>query len=169
MKNSMKVLTVVVATFVMAISAKAQSGTGPWRLGIGLNLGYGLEEPNPFVIGGDLRLQKSLGSSVSGIITTGYTHFAKKDLDNSNVTVGSVGFIPLKAGVKIFPTQNFYVNAEVGAGFGATDGVGTSFVYSPAIGLAFKSGWDISVKYEEFTKYDYTKQVALRLAYGFSL
>jgi hypothetical protein len=161
MKHSMKVVTAVVCVFVMAFSAKAQ--TNPWRLGIGLNVGTGLKDPNPFVLGGDLRLQKGLGNSISGIITTGYTDFLKKDL------AGSVGFIPLKAGIKVFPTQNFYVNGEIGAGFGATDGVGTSFVWSPAIGFAFKGGWDISLKYEEFSKYDYTKQAALRIAYGFPL
>lgn len=156
----MKLLAAVVCVFAMALSAKAQS---PWRLGLGLNAGTGLEDPNPFVLGGDLRFQKGLGNSVSAIITTGYTHFMKKDL------VPSVGMIPLKGGIKVFPAKNFYFNVEAGAGFGTKDGVGTSFVWSPAVGLAFGSGWDISVKYEDFTKYEYTKQLALRLAYGFTL
>ncbi|RXK80771.1 outer membrane beta-barrel protein [Filimonas effusa] len=159
-KHSIKLLAAIACVFAMALSAKAQS---PWRLGIGVNVGSGLEDPKPFVLGGDLRLQKGLGNSVSAIVTTGYTHFFKKDF------VSSVGIIPLKAGVKVFPTQNFYVNLEAGAGFGTNDGFGTSFVYSPAVGVAFQNGWDFSVKYEEFTKYDYTKQVALRVAYGFSL
>lgn len=159
-KHSMKLLAAVVCVFVMALSAKAQS---PWRLGIGVNAGAGLEDPNPFVLGGDLRFQKGLGNSVSAIITTGYTHFMKKDL------VPSVGIIPLKGGIKVFPAKNFYFNLEAGAGFGTKDEFGTSFVWSPAVGLAFASGWDISVKYEDFTKYDYTKQLALRLAYGFTL
>lgn len=149
------------AVVCFAFAANAQ--TNPWRLGIGLNAGMGTKDPNPFVLGGDLRLQKGLGNSVSGILTTGYTRFFKKE------GVPSLGIIPLKAGLKVFPAKNFYFNVEAGAGFGTNDGAGTSFVWSPALGLAFGSGWDISVKYEDFTKDEYTKQVALRLAYGFKL
>ncbi|BAV09350.1 hypothetical protein [Filimonas lacunae] len=161
MKRSMKPLYALVIICFLAISASAQKY--PWRLGIGVAGGMGTKDPNPFVLGGDLRFQKGLGNSVSAIFTTGYTHFFKKD------GVSSLGFVPVKAGFKVFPTKNFYFNAEAGAGFGTTKGLGTSFVWSPALGFAFGSGWDISVKYEEFTKYDYTKQVALRLAYGFKL
>lgn len=161
MKKFFKPLCALSIVLFTAFAANAQSN--PWRLGIGVNAGMGTKDPNPFVLGGDLRFQKGLGNSVSGIITTGYTHFFKKDY------AGSIGWVPLKAGLKVFPARNVYFNVEAGAGFGTNDGTGTSFVWSPAVGLAFGSGWDISVKYEDFTKYEYTKQVALRLAYGFTL
>ncbi|MDR6340982.1 hypothetical protein HNQ91_004055 [Filimonas zeae] len=161
MKKLLKPLCALVIVLFAAVAANAQSNA--LRLGIGLNAGMGTQDPNPFVLGGDLRLQQGFGNSVSGILTTGYTHFSKKD------GVPSIGMIPLKAGLKVFPAKNFYFNVEAGAGFGTKEGTGTSFVWSPALGLAFGTGWDISVKYEEFTKYDYTKQVALRLAYGFKL
>lgn len=161
MKKTMRSLFALVIVCFLAVAANAQSN--PWRLGIGLDGGIGLKDPNPFVLGGDLRLQKGLGNSVSAIITTGYTHFFDKD------NYGSYNVIPLKGGIKVFPARNVYFNVEAGAGFGTDKGAGTSFVWSPAVGYAFGSGWDVSVKYEDFTKYEYTKQVALRLAYGFKL
>ena len=58
----------------------------------------------------------------------------------------------------------------MGAGFGTKKGAGTSFVYSPSFGLAFGDGFDVSLKYENFTDYDgYAQQLALRFAYGFKL
>ena len=161
MKRLMKPLFALTVICFLAISANAQQY--PWRLGIGVSGGIGTQDPNPFVLGGDLRLQKGLGNSVSVIFTTGYTNFFKK------APYSNMGFVPLKAGFKVFPIKNFYLNAEAGAGFGTTKGLGTSFVWSPAVGFAFGSGWDVSVKSEDFTKYEYTKQVALRLAYGFKL
>ncbi len=161
MKKLIKALFAAMLVCFIATGASAQSN--PWRLGIGLNAGMGTKDPNPFVLGGDLRFQKGIGNSVSAIFTGGYTNFFKKDF------VPSIGFIPVKAGLKVFPTKNFYVNAEAGAGFGTKEGTGTSFVWSPALGFAFASGWDVSLKYESFTKYEYTQQVALRLAYGFKL
>ena len=154
---------VMMICLVTAMSAKAQNG-GP-RLGIGVDVGHTLKDPTRMTLGADLRLQQPLGQGVSGIITTGYYQFFK-----TNKTNEGFGIIPLKAGLKFFPTKNVYIAAEAGAGFGTKKGAGTSFVYSPSIGLAFGDGFDASLKYENFTDYNgYAQQLALRLAYGFKL
>lgn len=164
MKKLSMALVLAMGILVVNISAKAQDS--PLRFGIGVNTGVTLKDPNRFVLGIDGRLQKSFGNSVSGILTAGYSHFFKKD------AIESVGIIPVKVGLKVFPVKNVYVAGELGAGFGTKDNMGTSLIYSPSVGLAFGSGFDISLKYEGYAhkNYDgYFNQLALRFAYGFKL
>ncbi len=166
------------ALVFMFVQGKAQSTTssattsrssmsdanGP-RLGIGIDGGIATNSEAGFILGGDLRYQQPVGKSVSLLLTAGYTNFFKK----TSTYFPNIGVVPVKAGVKIFPAKNLYVDGEVGAGFFTNSGGGTSFVFSPAIGYAFDNGLDLSVKYEDFTKYDFSQQVALRIAYGFKL
>lgn len=167
MKKTIKLLTAVtaIALFFITTETKAQDSQA-WRLGVGINGGVATDDPYGFVLGGDVKLQKDFAGPVSATLTTGYTHFFVKD-DFDGYPAYNV--IPLKAGIKAFLSKNFYLGGELGAGFSTDEGVGTSFVWSPAIGWAFTNGLDIGVKYEDYTKYDNTKQVALRIAYGFNL
>lgn len=157
-----------VALLLTAICGSAQTNK-PLRLGISVMPGVSLNNPSGFVLGADARLQQGFGNSnVSWILTTGYTHFFKTKKDGI-VMFPTTSFIPVKAGLKFFPSTNVYLAGEIGAGFGMETGVGTSFVYSPSIGVIVGKDWDLSVKYEHFTKYTETQQLALRVAYGFKL
>lgn len=87
----------------------------------------------------------------------------------------NLGYIPVKAGIKVFPVQRFYISGELGAAFGTDNGSKTSFVYAPGIGVGTNTGIDIGLRYEGMTG-DVSRlglknpgQVALRIAYGFSL
>jgi hypothetical protein len=146
----------------IAIGAKAQSG--PLRMGVGVSIGPTLKSPSRVTAGADLRLQQSFGKGVSGILTTGYYQF----FETNNYE--GFGIVPLKVGAKYFLVKNVYIAGEIGAGFGTRNGTGTSFVYSPSFGLAFGDGFDASLKYENYTKYEGNAQLlALRFAYGFKL
>lgn len=167
MKKVSMALLMVFGMLSATTALRAQDNDGPLRMGIGINGGTTLKDPTKVVLGADVRLQKSFGNSLSGILTTGYYHFLKSDKSGAGF-----GIIPLKAGVKIFPVKNVYVAGEVGAGFGTKEDMGTAFIYSPSVGLAFGSGFDISLKYEGYAHKDwdsYANQLALRLAYGFKL
>lgn len=160
----MKMQLLVLACAVLAIAGHAQPKS-PVRMGIAINMGGTLKAPERLGAGLDLRLQKSLGSGISGIATTGYYRFFKPDKGSRDI-----GLVPLKAGLKYFPARNVYAAAEVGVGIATQHGQETSFVFSPSVGLAFAQGFDISMKYENFTTYNgYLQQLALRLAYGFKL
>ncbi len=165
LKNVLQ-LTATLLVFALLSNRLNAQNSGP-RLGIGIDAGSTLKDPTKVVLGLDARLQQSLGNSVSGILTTGYYHFLKSDKSGDGF-----GIIPLKIGLKIFPVKNFYVAGEAGAGFGTKNGLGTSFIYSPSAGLAFGSGFDVSIKYEGYAHkeyHGYYNQLALRLAYGFKL
>lgn len=131
------------------------------RLGIGLNLGVPTTDGYDFAIGGDVRLQKDFSGNLSGLLSAGYTAFTYDG--------GSSGFIPVKAGVKIFPVTKFYFSGELGAGF-PTEGGKTAFIWAPGLGYGFNNGLDLGLRYESFEyKNGNIGQVALRIAYGFML
>jgi hypothetical protein len=171
--NTIKFLTTVAATVALLFSVNASAQTQEpagdshdTRLGLGLSVGLPTNDAYNIAVGGDLRLQKDFYSNVSGLLSLGYTNFSIKD----DLGGGSVGFIPLKVGVKVFPIQRFYVSGELGAAFGTDDGQETAFVYAPGIGIGFNNGLDLGLRYEGISVNNSNLgQVALRLAYGFNL
>ncbi|WP_202409385.1 outer membrane beta-barrel protein [Hufsiella arboris] len=179
MKTYMKFIApaFTAAALFLASSSNAQTSTGgdshATRLGVGLNVGVPTTDGFSFAIGGDLRLQKDFSSNISGLLSAGYNSFQVKDSDGG----GSWGYIPVKAGIKVFPIERFYISGELGAAFG-TDDQGTAFVYAPGIGVGFNNGLDIGLRYEGMgnsklndtnIKINNPDQVALRIAYGFNL
>jgi hypothetical protein len=174
-KHSFAIIAAILAIFT-TVDVSAQNtpevDSRDTRLGLGLNLGVPTTDGYNFVIGGDLRLQKDFSSNVSGIASIGYNNYSFEDGNADN----SLGVIPLKVGIKVFPLERLYLSGEIGAGFNATDkeklGVdpGTAFIYSPGIGLGFNNGLDLSLRYEGLSRKAYDPgMVALRIAYGFNL
>ena len=152
---------------VLFNSAAYAQTPGSWRIGFGIDAGAATSDAFKYTLGGDIRIQKDFNQHFSGTITTGFTHFFEKDHFAAYNQYGSpYNVIPVKLGVKYFVTGNLYAGAEAGAGF-AFEQWGTSFLWSPSVGLAFNNGIDLSVKYEDYTKDKATKKIALRLAYGF--
>ena len=155
------VFCMITASISQKVSAQKSA---PLRFGIGVDAGAALQNPARLVLGADARMQIPFGSSFSGIITTGYYHYFKSGF------YPKIGIVPLKAGIKYFPVKNVYIAGEAGVGFGTKKGQENSFVYAPSVGLAFGDGLDVSIKFEDYTKYDgYASQLAVRLAYGFKL
>jgi hypothetical protein len=176
MKTNFKFFAITAILFLTAITASkaqnvAQVKTNDWRLGVGLNVGVPTGDASnaySFTLGGDLKLQRDITESLAGTLTTGYTNFFIKDKYKGIIT--DFGYIPLKAGIKVFPTKGIYISAELGAAFGVQKGSSTSFLYSPGVGIAFAKNYDISARYEGLNQSGQNLgQVALRLAYAFSL
>lgn len=170
MKKSFKLLTAAafaLSTLFFTTDTKAQDSQA-WRLGVGLNAGASTDDNYGFVLGGDLKLQKDFVGPVSATLSAGYTNFFVKD-DLERLGADDYGVVPVKAGIKVFLTPNFYASGEVGAGFETTGAKETSFVWSPSIGWGFGNGLDIGIKYEDYAKDFRPQQVALRVAYGFNL
>ncbi|WP_426584149.1 hypothetical protein [Mucilaginibacter sp. R-33] len=151
---------------LFASLAQAQNNSS-WRVGFGIDAGIATSDAFKYALGGDIRIQKNINQRVSGTLTTGFSHFFEKDHFDGYSQYGSpYNVIPVKLGVKYFVGDNLYLGGEAGAGF-AFEQWGTSFVWSPSVGMAFKNGIDLSLKYEDYTKDKATKAMGLRLAYGF--
>ncbi len=171
--NKMRFLAPTVAAVALFLSSNLSAQTTEpsgdsrdTRLGFGVSVGIPTNDNYNIAVGGDLRLQKDFYSNISGLLSLGYTNFSIKD----DLGGGSVGYIPLKAGVKIFPLERFYFSGELGAAFGTDKGQGTAFVYAPGIGIGFNRGIDLGLRYEGLSQNGSNLgQVALRIAYGFNL
>lgn len=169
-KNITKLAIAAAAVFFLNTSVNAQSkepvgDSKDTRLGIGFNIGIPTDDIYNLAIGGDLRLQVDFAKNISGTLSAGYTNFSVKATD------ANLGYIPVKAGIKIFPVERFYFSGEAGAAFG-TDDQGTAFVFAPGIGVGTNTGLDFGLRYEGMTKsngFNNPNQVALRIAYGFNL
>ncbi len=166
-----KIFLSIVLISLFSINSHKAIAQKEWRMGISAIPGVATNGGYGFVFGSDVRLQKGIANNMSFIFTTGITEFFKKG------TVAGMGYIPVKPGVKYFFDKNVYAGGEVGIGFGLVKGSGRSFIWSPTIGLSFKTV-DISIKYEDasdfkfvkdYTNNNYCKQFALRIAYGFTL
>ena len=158
-------------SFAQNASTTSKNYDQGFRLGVGLNAGYAVNDPYKLVLGADTRLQYDLSKIYSLTLTTGSTNMFVSQADGSDL-----GFIPVKGGFKAFIwNDSFYVMGEAGAAIAVTNGYNkTSLLLAPSIGYATKYV-DISVHYDHYN--DFVKaggnkgvgQVGVRLAYGFQL
>ncbi len=153
---------------------KVSEELGPMRLRAGLNAGTALTTGYDFVFGGDLRIQKNISPSTTGMLTGGYNHYSLK----SGFIETNIAYFPVKAGLKFFPASGFYIAPEAGIAIGTKSEAFTyPFIYGAGIGTETKNGFDISLRYEKMTGriHDYLDeikrpaQIALRVEYGFNL
>ena len=173
MKTTTKFLAGAVAAVALFFTTSVNAQT---KLGIGLNVGAPTSDASDaysVAVGVDARLQFDVSKQISIPVTTGYTTFIGKNDVGGVYDVPNFGFIPVKAGVKVFFNDSgsgLYGLAELGAAFGVTNGSGTSFIYSPALGYSWSNGLDLGLKYEGLSRNSATVgQVAVRVAYGFNL
>ncbi len=170
------------ALLVLACSnANAQTVTpSKFRLGIGIDALVPVGNTattQSFGLGLTPRLQYGLSDKLALTFTSGIYHFFPKTV--SYPASGSFpgiqtqyksNIIPVKAGIKAFLGNNFYLSGEAGVAFEVSEGgLGKHFLWSPGIGYATKR-WDIGARYENFSGNRYSDGVtALRVAYGFGL
>ncbi|CAM3647490.1 outer membrane beta-barrel protein [Mucilaginibacter galii] len=197
MKNLTKTIaaaSIAVASLFSANVVKAQSATpaNAWRFGIGIE-GMAptgnLHNISNAGLGGTARLQYGINNNLALTITSGYYNFFGKENTYeipSGTTVTRVtqknvdfGIVPVKAGLKAYIGDGFYVAGEVGAGFETKDAYrgrtgdynekATKLILAPGVGYSW-SNVDLGVRYENFSGNNNNYgMVAARLAYGFKL
>lgn len=197
MKNLTKAIATVsfaVASLFASNAAKAQSATpaNAWRFGIGIE-GMAptgnMHNISNAGIGGTARLQYGINNTVAFTLTSGYYNFFGKEntatyangTTITKVTSKAVdfGIVPVKAGLKAYIGDGFYVAGEVGAGFETKDAYrgltgdynkkATKLILAPGVGYSW-TNVDFGVRYENFSGSNNNYgMVAARLAYGFKL
>lgn len=155
-----KIVFSVFATVLLSSAAFSQTPYNKgFRLGFGLNGGFPTDGAYDGSLGIDVRAQYDFTQKTSLTLTSGYTHMFSDPED--------VGFVPAKLGFKYFLGNQFYLMGEAGVAFGVNGNIDNSLIVAPVFGFANKY-FDASVRYEHYNDYE-TDQIALRLAYGFSL
>ena len=137
---------------LMVMNATAQSRrpnqTLPVKSGFSIGFEAGLpvgENAKPYgsAIGASLQYETRPDPGIGITFNGGYLSYNFKSAYGD----GSVGFIPLLAGVKYYPSRNVFFHAQLGAAVGTKNGQGTSFAYAPGIGYNFSSTIDAELKY----------------------
>ena len=200
MKNLFKISALALAFAGLSFGAKAQTATPTTpststtttksgiRYSIGVDAGIPLgdfKDNYKWNLGGSVQADiPVLSNKLFVTVNAGYNNiFGKSDFKGiAGNDVADVKLIPVKAGLKFFPVQNFYIQGEAGAAFLLNksdyfNDKSTAFVYAPQIGVQFPvSGSnfiDAGIRYEATTKYssniDNSKVnfVGVRVAYGF--
>jgi len=190
MKNTFKFSALVVAFAGLALGANAQTTSSSTvssngvRFSIGVDAGLptsNLSNAYNWSIGGSVQADIPVISQLAITINAGYNNFFGKDVAGTNLSAPNIQLLPVKAGLKFFPVEHFYIQGEAGAAFALnkTDvnfNNSAAFIYAPQIGYQFPIGGsiiDAGVRYEASTQFNSNNDnskvnfVALRLAYGF--
>jgi len=195
MKSTLKISALVVAFAGFALGAKAQTTTSTASKSTGSNgvvLSVGVDAGIPtgnlsngynWNIGGSVQADIPVAQQLFVTINAGYNSLQGKDnAYGTGLTATNIQLLPVKAGLKFFPANHFYVQGEAGAAFSLNKsdlGFNNSaaFIYAPQVGYQFpvggKSFIDAGVRYEgstDFVSNNSNSQVnffALRLAYAF--
>lgn len=191
MKSTLKITALVLAFAGLSFAAKAQSTTSTTtnsgiRYSIGVDAGIptgNLHDTHSWNLGGSVQADIPVANQLFVTVNAGYNNiFGKTDVGTTNLDFTDIKLLPVKAGLKFFPVENFYIQGEAGAAFllnksETLNNKSTAFVYAPQIGVQFpvsaSSFIDAGIRYEATTKYnsniDNSKVnfVGVRVAYGF--
>jgi hypothetical protein len=195
MKSTLKISALIVAFAGFALSAKAQTTsttTSKSTTSNGVILSVGVDAGIPtgnlnngynWNIGGSVQADIPVVNQLFVTVNAGYNSIqGKSNAFGTGLTATNIQLLPVKAGLKFFPVNNFYVQGEAGAAFALNkSNLGfnntAAFIYAPQVGYQFplggKSFLDAGVRYEgssKFTSGNDNSQVnfvALRVAYAF--
>ncbi len=194
MKSTLKISALVLAFAGLTSGALAQTSSATTTkttngviLSVGVDAGIptgNLNNGYNWNIGGSVQADiPVLPQQLFVTINAGYNSIQGKDnAYGTGLTATNIQLLPVKAGLKFFPVNHFYVQGEAGAAFALNKsdlGFNNSaaFIYAPQVGYQFPLGGknfiDAGIRYEGSTKFnsgDDNSQVnfvALRLAYAF--
>ncbi|MDB5136007.1 MAG: hypothetical protein JWP37_2610 [Mucilaginibacter sp.] len=189
MKNPIKIGVIVLVLFSFAsLHSTAQNTSKTETYGSGIRLSIGVDAGVPVGALND-AYDWNLGASVQAdfpilknqlYVTAngGYNNFFAGNGNN----LSDLHLIPVKAGLKYFPINNFYVQGEAGVTFltnknnTGADKTAT-FVYAPQVGVLFNVGGknyiDAGFRFESNQKFSRAGSTSnflgVRVSYAFNL
>lgn len=190
MKSTLKIAALVLAFAGLSYSAKAQTTPTTTstttksgiRYSIGVETGIPIgdfKDTHKWNLGGSVQADIPVAQQLFVTVNAGFNNFFGKTI--TGVDVPNIQLIPVKAGLKFFPIENFYVQGEAGAAFLLNkdyfDDKSVAFVWAPQVGVQFPvsaSGnfIDAGIRYESTSNFvsnvnSKAQFLGLRLAYGF--
>jgi hypothetical protein len=126
-----------------------------------MSTGYNL------VLGGSAKVEVPTSHGTYFTITAGYSVFFAKDFLRDFGFPSTSGFIPLKAGLKCYSGNNFFIEGQAGIVFSTEGDSEHAFAWSPGIGYTLNNSLEVGARYEGWTNGGTTGQITARLAYRF--
>jgi hypothetical protein len=193
MKNSIKISTLLLAFTALTLSVKAQSNSSSsastgviFSAGVESGISSGnFNNAYRWNVGGSLQADIPVANKFYATVNAGYLNFnGKNNVEGTAFSAPNIRLLPVMAGLKYFPINNFYIQGDAGAGFALNKSdVGftktAAFLYAPQVGVQFSVGGqnyiDAGIRYEATTKFisnvDDSKInfFELRVAYAFGI
>ncbi len=152
----MKKTLILSLTLMITVTAIAQGNSGSSREeGLSFNTGANVSLPIgdfgdfwSFGIGASGQLEYTFSDKISATALTGYAYYFGKSFED--FTVEPIGFVPVCAGAKFYPSGGFFLGAQLGVGiFTNIGGEGNSgFYIAPQVGYAASEKIDAALKFE---------------------
>jgi hypothetical protein len=141
MKKLAIVLTVIGASvFTTQVKAQSKTSSGDFHFAAGLDLGLPVGDAHnisSFVLGGKVQGEYSFNENVTGVGSIAYDHYFGKSIDlggGFGTYKVNYGAVPIMVGPRFYPSENFFVGAQIGVGFFTGDASGSGFAYAPQVG-----------------------------------
>ena len=170
---TVKTTFAIVIALLFSTSTYAQRASS--KLGIGIDFAFPQGDFGSNVnygVGPSVLFQSPIKTNLNFTVNVGYLRF-NGDAVFANVKYRE-GFIPLKAGLRYFFSENIYGSAEAGVAISSASGSGsgTAFAYSPTLGVEFpvssKGSIDAGIRYEGWSRSNGTRSfIGLRAGYNF--
>ena len=126
MKKVLLTAAILIAGFA---GVKAQTSFGG---GVNLNLPIGdFSDFSSFGVGAELQVEHKFSEKFSGIGTTGFTHFIGKDFGGEKF---NIGVLPILVGARVYPSEKFFIGAQIGYSLFLEDAEEGGFAYKPQVG-----------------------------------
>jgi hypothetical protein len=145
---------------------------GSWELSAALNPGITFRYTR-VVIGADLQAERYISNDFALTLSAGFTHITNKTGTATYTFAGhppvslnystDQNLIPVKIGIKVFPADKLYLLGAAGIGIDINGN--SSFAWSATAGQKLGSRFDLGLKYENYTDFSVSNQLAVRLGY----
>lgn len=163
----MKKLFFTITVMIASLTLIAQQGPGirGFKVGVGANLAIPTSNLNSTSIGAgfDLLAQYGIAEQVGITADAGYTVLFGKDGFND------LSIVPIRAGIRFYPSPAFYLGAKAGVGILNTKGAESrsATAYSFGAGYFLSPQIDVSAAYDGYSKSGSFGLVNVRLGYTF--
>lgn len=146
----MKKLLVLVIFTAVYFTSNAQGPIGGFKIGGGLSVVAPASNLKGYSVGVGIDLLGHYGLSSQLALTgdVGYTTIFAKDKNAKALNV-----VPIRAGIRFYPANPFYLGGQVGLGIVSGGGSSTSgLAYAFGAGYRMDDKLDLGLNYEGFSK-----------------
>ena len=173
MKKVILSLAIVAIASLSASAQKEKAASKDLKFSVGAEIALPVgdfNKSNSIGFGGSAQAEYKAAESLGLTLNAGFLTFSGKTVEGFKVP--SLSLIPVLVGAKYYFTEKVYGHAQLGLSFASTklDGVSYStsaFTYAPAIGFMASENFDISLRYQAYSKSGTTAFLGLRAAYTF--
>lgn len=167
MKKILLALAIVAVSFAANAQKTSAAKENEFVFGGGVRVGLPVGDVHNaygFVIGAELQGEYMFSPQVSGTLTAGYEEWLGKTI--SGYKIPSTGFIPVLAGIRVYPSPDFFIGGKAGITFSTESGGGNSFTYEPQVGYN-ASKFQLALGYQAFTNGGTSAHLGLTGIYKF--